>query len=214
MYTFRLRFYLFAVKKRRTIIMKMTKALVAAGLAVLLGAGTASAATGPNCGKVGLGYQGIFLGEPASLNGVSGRYWVNDNIGCELNVFYGNASVEADDVELGDGDILFGTAKIMYAPVVKTNSRFYIGLEGGWGSVNGSSLEDGDMNDITIWTLSPFMGAEYSFSDIPELGLNFEVGYRFHNVSLEDVEMEGPDADELDVNIGGTYVSLGAHYYF
>lgn len=184
--------------------MKMTKALVAAGLAVLLGAGTASAATGPNCGKVGLGYQGILGGD--ILQGVSARYWMDDNWGAELNVFYGTVGAEYNDADVFDADLLLGTAKIMYAPVVKASSRFYIGIEGGLGSVGSDEIPD-DV-DVTIWTLSPLMGAEYSFSDVPELGLNFEVGYKFHNLSIDD------DFDEFNVNLDGTFVSVGAHYYF
>ncbi len=179
--------------------MKATKALVAAGLAVMLGAGTASAQDG----KIGLGYQGIFAGD--ILSGVSARYWFDKNWGAELNVFYGTVGAEIDDVEIGNADLLLGTAKIVYAPVVKANSKFYVGLEGGLGSVGGDVVPD-DV-DLTIWTLSPLMGVEYSFSDIPELGLNFEVGYKFHNI---DIETPGSD---FNVNIDGTFVSLGAHYY-
>ena len=90
---------------------------------------------------------------------------------------------------------------------MKTNSRFYVGLEGGLGSVGGDTLDALDA-DVSVWTINPLMGAEYSFSDIPELGLNFEVGYKFHHIN---VDTPGP---EFDVNLDGTFVSLGAHYYF
>jgi hypothetical protein len=177
--------------------MKATKALVAAGLAVMLGAGTASAQDG----KIGLGYQGIFAGD--ILNGVSARYWIDKNWGAELNVFYGTIGADINGTDIGNVDLLLGTAKVLYAPVVKANSKFYVGIEGGLGSVGG----DIDPVDVSIWTLAPLMGVEYSFSDIPELGLNFEVGYKLHNVN---VDTPGP---EVDVHINGTFVSLGAHYY-
>lgn len=179
--------------------MKATKALVAAGLAVMLGAGTASAQDG----KIGLGYQGIFAGD--ILNGVSARYWIDKNWGAELNLFYGTIGADANGVDEGNVDLLLGTAKVMYAPVVKANSKFYVGIEGGLGSVGGDWIPDAV--DVSIWTLAPLMGVEYSFSDIPELGLNFEVGYKMHNVG---VDWPGT---ELDVHINGTFVSLGAHYY-
>ncbi|NTW56647.1 MAG: hypothetical protein HGB20_06345 [Chlorobiaceae bacterium] len=180
--------------------MKATKALVAAGLAVMLGAGTASAQDG----KIGLGYQGIIAGD--FLNGVSARYWFDKNWGAELNVFYGTAGLDFDNTHAGDADLLLGTAKVLYAPVVKATSKFYVGIEGGLGSVGGDNPLT-DNVDISLWTISPLFGVEYSFSDIPELGLNFEVGYKFHHVNADT---PGP---EIDVNVDGTFVSLGAHYY-
>ena len=180
--------------------MKMRKAVLLAGLALMFGAGTASAA--PNAEKFGLGYQGIFGGD--ILQGISGRYWIDNNWGAELNVFYGTIGVQKNGVDVFDADLLLGTVKVLYAPVVKTNSRFYVGLEGGLGTVGSDSLEGAD---VSLWTINPLIGAEYSFSDIPELGLNFEVGYKFHHVSVDA-------ADDYDVNLDGTFVSLGAHYYF
>lgn len=187
--------------------MKMKKAVVAAGLAVLLGAGTASAA--PNAGKVGLGYQGVVAGN--FLQGVSGRYWVNDTIAGELNVFYGTAGLALGGSDIGDADLLLGTAKVLYAPVVKSNSRFYVGLEGGLGTADvqddtGSSILAGD---ITVWTLEPLFGAEFYLSEIPELGFNFEVGYKFHHIGYDVAS-----SDVLDINLDGTTVAFGAHYYF
>jgi hypothetical protein len=179
--------------------MKATKALVAAGLALMLGAGTASAQDG----KIGLGYQGIFAGD--ILNGVSARYWIDKNWGAELNVFYGCIGAETNGFDDGNADLLLGTAKVLYAPVVKANSKFYVGIEGGLGTVGGDSIDPGV--DVSIWTLAPLMGVEYSFSDIPELGLNFEVGYKMHNINTDD------SGDTYDVHINGTFVSLGAHYY-
>lgn len=178
--------------------MKMTKALVAAGLAVVLGAGSASAQDG----KIGLGYQGIFAGD--ILNGVSGRYWFNKNWAGEVNVFYGAVGAEVNNVDQGNADLFLGTAKVLYAPVVKNNSKFYVGVEGGYGSVTGDWIPSNV--DVNVWTLAPLMGVEYSFSDIPELGLNFEVGYKMHNVNVDA-------GSEYDVHINGTFVSLGAHYY-
>ncbi|MCF8383040.1 MAG: hypothetical protein K9G39_05515 [Chlorobium sp.] len=191
--------------------MKMTKAVVAAGLAVMLGTGSAVAGENPMTGKFGLGYQGVFAGD--ILQGISGRYWATENFGGELNLYYGRAGFEAEiggtEVADGHGDLLLGTLKLMYSPIVKENSRFYVGLEGGIGSINAES-DDVDIidGDITVYTINPFFGAEYNFTELPELGLNFEVGYKFHNVSYEDEPLD------VDVNLDGTFVSLGAHYYF
>lgn len=192
--------------------MKMTKAVVAAGLAVMLGAGSAVAAENPMTGKFGLGYQGVFAGD--ILQGISGRYWATENFGGELNLFYGNVGLEVEPSGLApldeaNADLLLGSLKLMYSPIVRENSRFYVGIEGGIGSVN-VEADDVDVldGDITVYTINPLFGAEYNFTELPELGLNFEVGYKFHSVSYEEEPLD------VDVNLDGTFVSLGAHYYF
>ena len=190
--------------------MKMRKALVAAGLALMFGAGTVSAAEAPNAGKFGLGYQGVFGG--SILQGLSGRYWVNNNVGTELNLYYGKASIEGINFFANslDGDLLLATAKVMYSPVVNAHSRFYFGLEGGLGSIglqqNGVDIP----GDVSVYVINPFIGSEFNFSEIPELGFNFEVGYKIHNVTYN------PDSSttDLKINLDGTFVSVGAHYYF
>lgn len=192
--------------------MKIRKAIAAAALALVFGAGTVSAATSqpeaPNCGKFGLGYQGVVAG--SFLQGVSGRYWFDNNVAGEVSLFYGRAKVEAGGDELGKGDLLLGTAKILYAPVVKSNSRFYVGVEGGLGSIDGNIDLDGGMPlpDTSVWTAEPLFGAEFNFSEFPELGVNFEVGYKWHHVNSDT------DDGDLDINLDGTTVAFGAHYYF
>lgn len=186
--------------------MKMRKAVLAVALALMFGAGTASAA--PNAEKFGLGYQGVFAGN--FLQGVSGRYWFNDTLAGELNLFYGTVGVDESAPggdHLGDADALLGTLKVIYAPVVKANSRFYVGLEGGLGSI-GLNTDFGPgfgLNNTSVWTMEPLFGAEFFLSEIPELGFNFEVGYKFHHVNFED---------SVNLNIDGTTVAVGAHYYF
>ncbi|ACF44649.1 hypothetical protein [Pelodictyon phaeoclathratiforme] len=190
--------------------MKIRKAIAAAALALVFGAGTVSAATSqpeaPNCGKFGLGYQGVVAG--SFLQGVSGRYWFDNNVAGELNLFYGRASVEMGSSELGKGDLLLGTAKILYAPVVKTNSRFYVGVEGGLGSIDGNIGSSMSLPDTSVWTAEPLFGAEFNFTEFPELGVNFEVGYKWHHVNSD------LGSNDLDINLDGTTVAFGAHYYF
>ncbi len=191
--------------------MKMRKALVAAGLALMFGAGTVSAAEAPNAGKFGLGYQGVFGG--SILQGLSGRYWVNNNVGTELNLYYGKASIEGINFFANslDGDLLLATAKVLYAPVVNPHSKFYVGIEGGIGSVNLSADDESTPGDIGVYVVNPLIGSEFNFSEFPEIGFNFEVGYKFHHISYKN----DPDVpDDISINLDGTFVSLGAHYYF
>jgi hypothetical protein len=195
----------------------MKKVISAALLALLCGSGTALAADNEGCNtkKFSLGYEGVFAGD--FLQGLSTRYWFSNNVGGELNLYYGRVGLKGDVPILGDidadADLFHASAKILYAPVVKQNSRFYVGLEGGIGSIGSIGAENNDVDlpgDISIYTISPLIGAEFRFSEIPDLCFNWEVGYKFQQISWD-----GDDADdEIDVNIDGTFVTLGAHYYF
>ncbi|NTV59693.1 MAG: porin family protein [Chlorobiaceae bacterium] len=187
--------------------MKATKALVAAGLAVMLGAGTAMAVEGPNVGKVSIGYQGMNTADEEGnwgLNGVSARYWINNTTAIEGNFFYGTDS-EEDPYDTDEWSTVMGTVKVLYAPVVKANSRFYVGLQGGLGSFN---FEDPDEDESdTFWMVEPLVGFEYNFPGLTEIGFNAEVGYSFYS--------ETPDNSwTTEDNESGIAFSFGAHYYF
>lgn len=185
----------------------MKKILSAVLLALLCGSGSAFAAdnsaAGPNTQQYSVGYEGVFAGDV--LQGVSSRYWFNDNVGGELNLFYGNVGVDSDGYIDGNADLFLAELKMMYAPIVKQNSRFYVGLEGGIGSIGGDVVPDNV--DVTVYTISPFVGTEFRFAEIPDMAFNWEVGYKWHRVNVDT-------GDDVNVNIDGTFVTLGAHYYF
>ncbi|UZJ37165.1 hypothetical protein [Prosthecochloris sp. SCSIO W1103] len=189
---------------------KMTKALATAGLAVLLGAGSATAAEGPNVGKVGIGPQVINMwtdyADPFSGAGFSVRWWATNEFGVEGNVYYGTTDEEIPWGADLSSDTILGTIKLMYAPVVNENSRFYVGLEGGLGSSswdeNGSEVDSDD-----FYLIQPLIGTEFNFSEFTEVGFNFEVGYSFTG------EDDGDDSD-YEYDLSGVAVGIGAHYYF
>ena len=190
----------------------MKKILSAALLALLCGSGNAFAmnnAEAPNVQKLSLGYEGILAGNV--LQGVSSRYWFTNNVGGELNGYYGRLGLNTSDPSLDDAhaSLLMGSAKLLYAPVVKAHSRFYVGIEGGIGNV-GIENNDEDVlsGNVNVYTVSPLIGSEFYFAEIPELGLNWEVGYRFQTVKWDN------DSDDVDLKLDGTFVTLGAHYYF
>jgi hypothetical protein len=189
--------------------MKATKALVAAGLALMLGAGSAMAATGNNTGKIGVGPQILNFDAYESYGvfpGVSVRYWINDNWGLEGGLFY---STFKDKVDYNDykGHTLVGVIKGMYAPVVKENSRFYVGLEGGLGQESQDYLSGGNYNKSNFYEIQPLMGFEFNFPGFKEIGFNVELGYAF----------TGWDSDynsDYGIDYSGIRVGAGAHYYF
>ena len=96
-----------------------------------------------------------------------------------------------------DYDVFLLAGKLLYAPIVKENSEFYVGFEGGYGELD---YEE----DLDIMFFGPLFGAEYRFQGLPELGFCWEVGYRFSEF----------DGDDGDADMDGIAVSLGVHYYF
>ncbi len=196
--------------------MTIRKAVLLAGLALMFGAGTASAVDGRNVGKLSVGYQGLDLSIGGSssgfslggvANGLSSRYWINNEVGVEGNLYLLSGSHEHTGFEESTS-LLAGTVKGLYSPVVKENSRFYVGLEAGLGRVSYKYTGDPDYTD-TLWLVRPLIGAEYNFAGIPEIGINFEVGYVFSSYNEDDTIVLHDTLDMSGISIGA-----GVHYYF
>ena len=167
---------------------------------------------------IGLGYQGMFAGN--IMQGASGRYWLNDNIGLEGNLFhmYFEGDTPAPGAS-GSIHIVSFMAKGMYAPIVKDNSRFYVGVEFGYArAILSDSLKNQTgaatpLKDPNILIGGPLMGAEYHFQGLPELGFNFEVGYLFNYASAK-IDNIGAGDDTINGSLLGILVAFGVHYYF
>ena len=67
--------------------------------------------------------------------------------------------------------------KAMYAFIVRTNSRFYVGGKFAYGQYEREA--DEDLIDGKIYIPGIFVGAEWNFPSVPEVGFNFEVGYNY-----------------------------------
>lgn len=159
--------------------------------------------------KIGLGCEGMFFGP--LIQGASARVW-SGQIGGEANIFTGRVKAETDDSTMKVSLNSIGL-KGMFAPVVKANSKFYVGAQLGYGDFKGNAgdfLGGGATYKGRLLTYGPLMGAEFSWQELPEIGINLEVGYLFNKIKLDN------DADEstLDLNMDGINVSLGVHYYF
>jgi len=144
--------------------------------------------------KTGVGYQGMISAE--FLNGISARTWIDDNFGLEGNFFCGSVDVDAPGLSF-DADLFALEAKAMYAPIVRQNSKFYFGVNLGWEYIDLDENED-------IWTMGIFLGSEWNFQGIPELGFNFDIGYRYATY----------DDDYFEVDLDGIAATFGIHYYF
>ncbi len=160
--------------------------------------------------KIGLGYQGVIMG--SFLQGVSARGWVQDNVAWELTLAYANGELDMKTAGKEDADVFDMAGKILYSPIVKEQSRFYVGLEAGYGVANASQTASGAKvdGDATFWTIGPLFGVEYWFKELPELGFCWEVGYRYNSGT---VEVDGVTED-MDLDLHGISVGLGMHYYF
>ena len=158
--------------------MKLSKKLL---LAALLSTAISSTASAADSSKFGLGYTGMYYGN--YIQGISARGWF-DAIGVEANI--GNLEIE-------DENMNFYSAKAMYAPIIKSNSKFYLGLEAG--------IVTEDSADDNVNVIRPFFGSEYFFEETPELSFSWEAGYMRSTADGDNV-------------YSGTTVSVGIHYYF
>jgi hypothetical protein len=151
--------------------------------------------------KVGVGYQGMVVG--SFLNGISVRGWIGDRIGLEGSGFYGKADVKEDDYKMLDADLWTIEAKAMYAIIVRSYSKFYAGAKIGYGQINATYGSD-RIDNKGFWTPGAFIGAEWSFPQLPEVGFNFDVGYS--GIIY--------DNDNIEINLHGINATFGVHYYF
>ena len=156
--------------------------------------------------KVGVGYQGMIVGN--LLNGVSVRGWIGERIGLEGNFIMGALKAKINDQET-DADVWSLEAKAMYALIVRSNSKFYVGGKIGYGRVDIDGFPTQE-----FWTPGAFVGSEYSLPSIPEVGLNFEVGYSgiiYNSTSRSPYDKYD---STVDLRLHGVNAAVGIHYYF
>lgn len=172
-------------------------------LALLLTSGSGFAADNNyHSNNVGVGYQGMMLGSSSWMNGVSARGWLGDNFGLEGSLSYAGIDVDYNNNSVMDADFTNFEGKAMYAPIVKSNSRFYLGGKLGYGTLSIDTAA-GD-EEINPYSLGVFIGSEWNFTEIPELGFNFDVGYNYTEI----------DEDDVEIGLDGIGVTMGIHYYF
>lgn len=150
--------------------------------------------------EVGVGYQALLINEYA--NGLSVRCWFTPRLGLQASLHHYRSERRADFLENIGVNGYFTAAKLFYAPIVRENSKFYLGVEGGYGYERPRGMG----NDFSFWAVSPLFGAEYHFKGLPEIGFNFEVGYRVLVIENKNFEIE---YDHREI-----WAGFGANYYF
>lgn len=192
----------------------MKKRQVISIIVALLVLGFAASAQAGEIGKdwkIGVGCEGMYAGP--LLQGLSARAWTGP-LGMEADVFQGNAKLKVNtsgETETIKGDMWAFELKGMYAFIQKKNSNFYAGANVNYATINADAsgdLEGGGNGHL--WTYGPFVGTEFNWEEIPELGVNFEFGYMLNNGK---VEVDDSDVDAR-LDMYGINVSLGIHYYF
>ena len=164
--------------------------------------------------KVGVGYQGMVARD--FLNGISVRGWIGDRIGLEGSGLYGRVSGDFESFVNGEvkADLWLVEAKAMYALMVRDYSKFYAGGKLGYGRLGftqanlPSSIK---IDGTSVWTPGLFVGAEWSFPQIPEVGFNFDVGYSWF---LYENKVSDDPYVYLNLNLSGVSTTFGIHYYF
>lgn len=193
-----------------------SRCLAVALLMVFLSAGSVFAAdeAGKNfiANKVGLGYQGMVVG--SFLNGISVRGWIGERVGLEASGFYGRVDAEIEQGStketLMKADLWMVEAKAMYAIIARSNSKFYAGGKMGYGQI-GITDAPGNIDGSSILTPGLFIGSEWSFPGLPEVGFNFDVGYSW---LIYDNKVSNDPYEYLNLNLSGVNATFGVHYYF
>jgi len=148
------------------------------------------------------------------LNGLSVRGWIGDRVGLEASGFYGRASVEMEEGRYGKhevkGDLWTIEAKAMFAFIVRNYSKFYAGGKIGYGQVNTSEPYE-EIDGTSFWTPGLFIGSEWSFPQLPEVGFNFDVGYSW---LIYDNKVNDDPYEYINLNLSGITATFGIHYYF
>jgi len=157
--------------------------------------------------KVGVGYQGMFAG--SFLNGISVRGWIGDRIGLEASGFYGKADLEVTGGPDISADFGMLEAKAMYAFIVRSNSKFYAGAKIGYGQLTADSYGTDILDGESVWEPGVFIGSEWSFPGLPEVGFNFDIGYT--GVIFDE---NLPSGEDVDLQLHGVTATFGVHYYF
>lgn len=162
---------------------------------------TAKASAEP--GNIGIGFQGIIPGLVLGdiFNGVAVR-GKPAPVGWQVEVIQGKIDDSGGVGPLsGDAELTVVKGKAYLALVERKNSVFYAGASAGyWVGELGSIDVDG-------WSIAPLVGAEWNFSDLPELGFNMEASYEIDQLELDN-------GSTVDLDISGVTISTGIIYYF
>ena len=152
-------------------------------------------------GDLGVGYQGIFYGGGnARMDAASIRWHGNSPVGVQGLIGQLNTDTGVEQ------NTLILAVKGLINLFERENSTFYVGPKVGIAWIDVTNPNGTKAVDSQQLLFGAFVGTEYFFQGLPEIGFNFEVGYDF---AVGDDDVSGDNANAYGIN-----VTLGANYYF
>jgi hypothetical protein len=152
-------------------------------------------------GELGVGYQGIFYGGGNSRMDAASIRWKGSPVGVQGLIGQLNTDTGVEQ------NTLILAAKGLVNLIERENSTFYVGPKIGMAWIDFTESDGTKKVDSTQLIFGAFVGTEYFFQGLPEIGFNFEVGYDF--AVGEDNTGKDDNANAYGIN-----VTLGANYYF
>lgn len=159
--------------------------------------------------RISIGYNkqlnfGIIGGPNASIANtffnadcLSTKYWATDRIGMEFMVGYFTAKYE----EVG-GWVLDLGGKFLYNLIIEDNMAFYTGAGLG---IMPTHIDYGATEENEVgFQMGAFVGWEFFFSELPNLGFDVEIGLRYIDID-EYAQLS---------TFGGAFSMFGIRYYF
>lgn len=152
--------------------------------------------------QIGVGLRAIMFPQGDIMPAATIR-WAPAPLGGEILI-----GQLTDNTDGGDEVSMLSLAgKVLYSLIERENSAFYVGGELGMDKYELTNSGTTFWDETAI-SFGGLVGSEWRFSELPELGFNFEVGYYFS--SWED-DASSPSAEG---DHSGIVVSVGSTYYF
>ncbi len=150
------------------------------------------------------------------MSALSAKYYVSPQIALGLLLGFGFGSV---DPEGGDNEVSYSNlglgGKLYYNFRQEKQLNLYVG--GGFMFVRTGFESQADDSDGSLWALKIplFLGTEFFFYGLPNLGISFDAGLEF-GFGRGSVDVGTNTVDTSITNIGtfGGIFNAGIHYYF
>jgi hypothetical protein len=162
-------------------------------------------AEGDDPGSFGVGLKGI-MSSDGGIMPVAVFRFAPAPIGGEIQI--GQQTVDIDGV--GKTTQLSLNGQLLWSFIQRANSRAYAGGALGVAMLESENDAGTTTVDANVISVGGLVGAEWWMTELPELALNFDVGYY---VSSGEDDPGGAIA-KADVTLSGILVSLGVTYYF
>ena len=133
--------------------------------------------------------------------GISGGYYIIDNLEIGLNLNFLSATNEVDSFEEKERGTFIGPS-VTY--MVSAGDNLYIPITGGFGM--NSITSDDDVNEVTFSGLGFGVGVGLEYLIENKIGARFLLGFNFGSLSDDDSTAE--------IDFSNTDIGVGVNIYF